>query len=64
MILIVLTIVLVWMVITAILLLTEDVTVAEPRPELSCVNLLESCNSLLLNFKDVISPFAPLTSQN
>lgn len=55
------TIVLVLIVITAISLLTDEVTVAEPRPELSWVNLLESWSSLPLNFKDVISPFAPLT---
>ena len=35
-----LTIVLVLIVITAMLLATEDVTVAEPRPELRWVNLL------------------------
>ena len=34
------TIVLVLIVMTAMLLFTEDVTVADPRPELSCVNLV------------------------
>ncbi|KAF7795366.1 hypothetical protein EIP86_006523 [Pleurotus ostreatoroseus] len=42
---------------TAILLATEDVTVAEPSPELSWVNFVESWSSKLLNFIEMISPF-------
>ena len=57
----ILTIVLVLIVITAMLLFTDDVTIAEPRPELSWVNLLWSWSSLPLNFSEVMSPFAPLT---
>ena len=53
--------VLVSIVITAMLFATDDVTVADPSPELSCVNLEESCSCIELNFREVISPFAVLT---
>lgn len=52
-----LTIVLVFIVMTAMLFATDDVTAAEPRPELNWVNLLESWSSFPLNLRDVISPF-------
>ena len=56
------TIVSVSMVTIAILLATEDVTEAEPKPELSCVNLVWSCNSSPLYCKDMMSPLVVWTA--
>ncbi len=56
-----LTIVSVEMVTTPMSLSTVDETVADPNPELSCVNFDESCNSMPSKSMEVMSPFEVLT---
>lgn len=58
------TIVEVLIVMVAILFATLDVTVADPSPELSWVNLDWSWSSFPLNFIDTTSPLLVLTGEN